>query len=117
MIGVPGQVFVTVAGVNLVYQFWVHTKHIGHLGFFEKIFVTPMNHGIHHAKNKEYIDANYGGVFILWDRIFGTYMDLDREKIIYGVDVFPDENKNSKIGELLKQPFQEYQRPTKSREI
>ena len=85
MIGVPGQVFVTVAGVNLVYQFWVHTKHIGHLGFLEKIFVTPMNHGIHHAKNKEYIDANYGGVFILWDRIFGTYISEKPEiKPVYG---------------------------------
>ena len=73
MVGVPGEVFVSVAGVNLVYQFWVHTRHIGHLGWIEKIFVTPMNHRIHHAKNKEYIDANYGGVFILWDRIFGTY--------------------------------------------
>ena len=85
MIGVPGQVFVTVAGVNLVYQFWVHTKHIGHLGVLEKIFVTPMNHGIHHAKNQEYIDANYGGVFILWDRIFGTYIPEKPEvKPVYG---------------------------------
>ncbi len=74
MIGVPGGVFVTVAGVNLVYQFWVHTKHIGHLGILEKIFITPMNHSVHHAKNEEYIDANYGGVFIIWDRIFGTYI-------------------------------------------
>ena len=74
MIGVPGGVFVTVAGVNLVYQFWVHTKHIGHLGILEKIFITPMNHSVHHAKNEEYIDANYGGVFIIWDRMFGTYI-------------------------------------------
>ena len=74
VIGIPAQVFVTVAGINLVYQFWVHTKHIGHLGVFEKVFVTPMNHGIHHAKNPEYIDANYGGVFIIWDRMFGTYI-------------------------------------------
>ena len=73
ILGVPGEVFVTVAGINLVYQFWVHTEHIGHLGFLEKIFITPMNHGIHHANNIEYIDANYGGVFIIWDRMFGTY--------------------------------------------
>ena len=78
-LGVPGEVFVTVAGINLVYQFWVHTEHIGHLGFLEKIFITPMNHGIHHAKNKEYIDANYGGVFIIWDRMFGTYIARDPE--------------------------------------
>jgi len=73
LLGVPVEVFITVAGVNLVYQFWVHTEHIGHLGWMEKVFITPMNHGIHHAKNKEYIDANYGGVFIIWDRMFGTY--------------------------------------------
>ena len=84
-IGIPGEVFITVAGINLVYQFWVHTKHIGHLGFLEKIFITPMNHGIHHAKNKEYIDANYGGVFIIWDRMFGTYIaELPDVKPVYG---------------------------------
>ena len=85
MLGIPGEVFITVAGVNLVYQFWVHTKHIGHLGFLEKIFITPMNHGIHHAKNKEYIDANYGGVFIIWDRMFGTYIAEKPDiKPVYG---------------------------------
>ena len=85
LLGVPGEVFVTVAGINLVYQFWVHTEHIGHLGILEKIFITPMNHGIHHAKNKEYIDANYGGVFIIWDRIFGTYIARREDiKPVYG---------------------------------
>jgi len=85
MLGVPGEVFVSVAGINLVYQFWVHTKHIGHLGILEKIFITPMNHGIHHAKNKEYIDANYGGVFIIWDRMFGTYIPERSDiKPVYG---------------------------------
>jgi len=85
IVGVPGEVFVSVAGVNLVYQFWVHTRHVGHLGWIEKIFVTPMNHRVHHAKNKEYIDANYGGVFILWDRFFGTYIPERSDiKPVYG---------------------------------
>ena len=85
ILGVPGEVFITVAGLNLVYQFWVHTEHIGHLGFLEKIFITPMNHRIHHAKNKEYIDANYGGVFIIWDRMFGTYNPQRSDiKPVYG---------------------------------
>ena len=85
LIGVPGEVFITVAGINLVYQFWVHTEHIGHLGFLEKIFITPMNHRIHHAKNKEYIDANYGGVFVIWDRMFGTYTPQREDlKPVYG---------------------------------
>ena len=64
MIGVPGEVFFTVAAINLLYQFWVHTEHIKTLGFLEKIFITPSNHRVHHAQNAEYIDANYGGVFI-----------------------------------------------------
>ena len=79
------------------------------------VLVSPDMHKIHHHYRLPYTDANYGNIFSIWDRIFGTYMDLDREKIVYGVDVFPDEKKNSKIGELLKQPFQSYQRPTKSK--
>ncbi len=59
-----------------------------------------------------YTDSNYGNIFSVWDRIFGTFQEENREKLIYGVDVFPDEKKNSNIGSLLKQPFQKYQRPT-----
>ena len=81
------------------------------------LIVSPDMHKIHHHYRLPYTDANYGNIFSIWDRIFGTYMDLDREKIIYGVDVFPDEYKNSNIKDLLKQPFQKYQRPTKSSEI
>ena len=85
VIGVPAEVFITVGGLNLLYQFWVHTEHIPKLGFIEKIFVTPSNHRVHHAKNPEYIDANYGGVFILWDRMSGTYIE-EKENIkpVYG---------------------------------
>jgi sterol desaturase/sphingolipid hydroxylase (fatty acid hydroxylase superfamily) len=85
IVGIPPEVFVTVAGVNLVYQFWVHTEHIPKLGWYEYIFVSPSNHRIHHAQNKHYVDANYGGVFILWDRLFGTYEEeLEELKPIYG---------------------------------
>jgi len=85
MIGIPGEVFFTVAAINLLYQFWVHTEHIKTLGPLELIFITPSNHRIHHAQNPEYIDANYGGVFIIWDRIFGTYIpERDDLKPIYG---------------------------------
>ena len=85
LLGIPVEIFVTVAALNLIYQFWVHTEHIGRLGVLDYILVTPSNHRIHHAQNKEYIDANYGGVFILWDRMFGTFID-EREdlKPIYG---------------------------------
>ncbi len=85
MVGIPGEVFFTVAAINLLYQFWVHTEHIKTLGALELIFITPSNHRIHHAQNPEYIDANYGGVFIIWDRIFGTYIpERDDLKPIYG---------------------------------
>jgi hypothetical protein len=85
LLGIPVEIFVTVAALNLIYQFWVHTEHIGRLGIIDYILVTPSNHRIHHAQNKEYIDANYGGVFILWDRMFGTFID-EREdlKPVYG---------------------------------
>ena len=85
LVGIPPNVFVTVAGINLIYQFWVHTEHIGKLGVLEYIFITPSNHRIHHAQNDDYLDANYGGVFIIWDRIFGTYIDeRDDLKPVYG---------------------------------
>jgi sterol desaturase/sphingolipid hydroxylase (fatty acid hydroxylase superfamily) len=85
LIGIPSLVFIAVGGLNLIYQFWVHTEHIGKLGWYEKYFISPSNHRIHHAKNPEYIDKNYGGVFILWDRFFGTYCEeKDEIKPTYG---------------------------------
>ncbi len=74
--------------------------------------VSPDMHKVHHHYVLPYTDSNFGNIFSIWDRLFGTYMEFDREKLIYGVDVFPDEEKNSNIKELLKQPFQSYQKPT-----
>jgi alkylglycerol monooxygenase len=74
MLGMPTEVFVSVASANLIYQFWVHTRYVPELGWYEKIFVSPSNHRVHHARNAEYIDKNYGGVFIIFDRLFGTYL-------------------------------------------
>ena len=74
MLGMPTEVFISVASANLVYQFWVHTRYVPALGWYEKIFVSPSNHRVHHARNPEYIDKNYGGVFIVFDRLFGTYL-------------------------------------------
>ena len=84
--GIPPLVFVVVSLANLLYQFWVHTRHISKLGWFEWIFVTPSNHRVHHAKNRRYLDKNYGGVFIIWDRIFGSFEEEDEhyEAIRYG---------------------------------
>jgi len=86
LVGVPAEVFVTVASANLIYQFWVHTEHIPKLGWYEWFFVTPSNHRVHHAQNDVYVDRNYGGVFILWDRLFGTFQEeRDEEPCIYGI--------------------------------
>tara|TARA_B100000073_G_scaffold96171_1_gene76410 strand:- start:329 stop:1552 length:1224 start_codon:yes stop_codon:yes gene_type:complete len=86
LIGVPSYVFVSVASINLIYQFWVHSEHIPKLGWYEKFFVTASNHRVHHAQNDNYIDKNYGGVFIIWDRMFGTYKEEDEnEAPIYGI--------------------------------
>ncbi len=80
--------------------------------FLSYVIVSPDMHKVHHHNLLPYTDANYGNIFSIWDRLFGTYMDLDREKIVYGVDTFPDEKINSSLKELLKQPFQQYKKPT-----
>ncbi|NJX14678.1 sterol desaturase family protein [Tamlana crocina] len=74
--------------------------------------VSPDMHKVHHHYKMPYTDSNYGNIFSVWDRIFGTFKKLDTDKIIYGVDVFPDEKENSNIKDLLKQPFQKCRKPT-----
>ena len=76
------------------------------------VIISPDMHKVHHHNRLPYTDSNYGNIFSIWDRIFGTYLHLDRDKIVYGVDTFPDEVKNSSLKELLKQPFQGYRKPT-----
>lgn len=79
------------------------------------VLVSPDMHKVHHHNVLPYTDSNYGNIFSIWDRVFGTYMKLDREKIVYGVDTFPDEITNSNIKDLLKQPFHKYRKPTTSK--
>ncbi|MFD2727009.1 sterol desaturase family protein [Hyunsoonleella rubra] len=76
------------------------------------VVVSPDMHKVHHHYRLPYTDSNYGNIFSVWDRLFGTFMAMDTDDIVYGVDVFPDEKKNGHIGELLKQPFQKYDKPT-----
>lgn len=86
LLGMPIEVFVTVNALDLIYQFWVHTQHIGRMGWMDRVFVTPSNHRVHHAQNTRYIDKNYGGILILWDRLFGTFQEeLDEEPVVFGV--------------------------------
>lgn len=83
--GVPPLVFGVVALIDLLYQFWVHTEQVGRLGWFDRWFCSPSNHRVHHAVNDAYLDKNYGGILIVWDRMFGTFKDEDaQEKCVYG---------------------------------
>ena len=83
-----------VYGFNLVYQFWIHTETIGRMwGWFEFIFNTPSHHRVHHATNPRYLDANYAGTLIIWDRMFGTFVeeleeDLPRYGIVKNIGTF-----------------------------
>jgi sterol desaturase/sphingolipid hydroxylase (fatty acid hydroxylase superfamily)/uncharacterized membrane protein YhhN len=81
--GVPPLVFGIVALVDLLYQFWVHTEHVPKLGWFDRWFCSPSNHRVHHAVNDRYLDRNYGGVLVVWDRLFGSFQEED-ERCIYG---------------------------------
>jgi alkylglycerol monooxygenase len=85
MLGFPPLVFGVVALIDLLYQYWVHTQQIGRLGWFDRWFCSPSNHRVHHAVNERYVDRNYGGILILWDRLFGSFEDeSDDEPCVYG---------------------------------
>jgi sterol desaturase/sphingolipid hydroxylase (fatty acid hydroxylase superfamily)/uncharacterized membrane protein YhhN len=83
MAGVPPLVFGIVALIDLLYQFWVHTEHVGKLGWFDRWFCSPSNHRVHHAVNDGYLDRNYGGVLVVWDRMFGSFRE-EGERCVYG---------------------------------
>jgi len=73
-------------GINLVYQFFPHTKLVGKLGVLEYIMNTPSHHRVHHASNVRYLDKNHAGIFIIWDRLFGTFQpELKEEPVVYGI--------------------------------
>jgi len=86
LLGVPGNVIAIVAPLHLFIQFWYHTQHIDRMGILEKIIVTPSHHRVHHAINPEYIDKNYAQVFIVWDKLFGSFQE-ERKDIppVYGI--------------------------------
>ncbi len=83
LLGVPPLLFGIVALVDLLYQFWVHTEHVGKLGWFDRVFCSPSNHRVHHAVNEGYVDRNYGGILVVWDRLFGTFQE-EHERCVYG---------------------------------
>ena len=86
LLGVPEKVIAVVGPLHLFAQFWYHTRHINRMGFLENIIVTPAHHRVHHAINPEYLDNNYGQIFIFWDRMFGTFQEEQATiPAVYGV--------------------------------
>ena len=99
--------------ISLIYQFFLHTEAVGKLGFLEYFMNTPSHHRVHHATNIKYLDKNHAGIFIIWDRIFGTFIEEDEEKPIYGLTQNLDTHnpiriasyEYEKIWEDLKKPI------------
>jgi sterol desaturase/sphingolipid hydroxylase (fatty acid hydroxylase superfamily) len=101
----PLQILIAVQ-ITAVYQTWIHTQKIGRLGILEKIINTPALHRVHHASNRDYIDKNFGGILMLWDRLFGTYQ-AETEIPIYGLTENINTNNPIKINAI------EYRRMSK----
>ncbi|PSR05524.1 MAG: C-5 sterol desaturase [Bacteroidetes bacterium SW_11_45_7] len=86
LLGFPPIMVLTMISINLIYQFWIHTETIGKLGPIEWLFNTPSHHRVHHATNIKYLDRNHAGMFIIWDRLFGTFVEEDEnEQPDYGI--------------------------------
>ncbi len=84
LIGFPPAWFAAVSSFDTLYQFWIHTRLIGKLGPLEWVFNTPSHHRVHHARNPKYLDRNYAGTLIIWDRMFGTFQ-AEEEEPVYGL--------------------------------
>jgi len=82
--GIRPEVVATARGVNLLYQYWIHTDTIGRLGPVEGPFNTPSHHRVHHGSNRRYLDRNHGSILIVWDRLFGTF-EPEGEPVVYGL--------------------------------
>ncbi|WP_343628454.1 sterol desaturase family protein [Roseateles sp.] len=83
LLGIPAEQYAAAGLFVLLYQFWIHTEHVGRLGWLDRIFSTPSNHRVHHAVNPGYLDKNYGAVLVIWDRMFGTFVE-ESEPCVYG---------------------------------
>lgn len=84
VLGLPAAVWLGAYALNLIYQYWIHTQAIERLGPLEWILNTPSHHRVHHGTNPQYIDKNYAGILIIWDRLFGTF-EPEHEPVSYGV--------------------------------
>ncbi len=84
LFGIQPALIMQARGVNLLYQYWIHTDTIGTLGPFEAVFNTASHHRVHHGSNHQYLDRNHGSILIIWDRLFGTF-EREAEPVVYGL--------------------------------
>jgi len=84
LLGVPPGAVATARGVNLIYQFWIHTEAIDRIGRAERTLNSPSHHRVHHGSNRQYLDRNHGGILIVWDRMFGTF-EPEEALVVYGL--------------------------------
>lgn len=84
VLGFDPKILAVVAGIDILYQFWIHTQLVGKLGPLEWVLNTPSHHRVHHGSNPQYIDKNHAGMFIIWDRMFGTFEE-EKEPVVYGI--------------------------------
>jgi len=116
VIGTPMGIIMLYQSLSIVFTQFIHAniklpKRVDTIIGY--VFISPDIHKVHHHNMLPYTDSNYGNIFSIWDRLFGTFMMLDTEKIVYGVDTFPNESENSSLKHLLlKQPFYKKRKPT-----
>ena len=84
LFGIRPSLVETARGVNLLYQYWIHTETVGSIGPGEAVLNTPSHHRVHHGSNKQYLDRNHGSILILWDRLFGTF-EPEGDRVVYGL--------------------------------
>jgi sterol desaturase/sphingolipid hydroxylase (fatty acid hydroxylase superfamily) len=97
LLGFHPAMILTAQAVSLIYQFWIHTEFIGRLGPLEWLLNTPSHHRVHHGSNVEYLDRNYGGILILWDRLFGSF-EPERAPVDYGLTTNIDSFNPIRVG-------------------
>jgi len=116
VVGAPVAVIMIYQALSVVLSQWNHAnislpKQLDDI--LSWVIVSPDMHKVHHHYKLPYTDSNYGNIFSIWDRLFGTFMKLPNNQIVYGVDTYPSKKENSDIGALLKLPFNKYKSPEK----
>ena len=106
LFGISPELVATARGVNLLYQYWIHTETIDRLGPPEAVLNTPSHHRVHHGSNRQYLDRNHGSILIIWDRLFGTF-EPEGEPVVYGltknIDTFnPGRIASHEYAEMLR---------------